>query len=169
MAQTIVGRGTSSDPRAIPLATKKKFSLRNERRPQLPRARMRAALQIFSAEHPSLRPRSLSSTYNCVGMVFASRRTWVDPRWIPQILRDDGYRKTTREESECGDVVLYRDPRDKIVHVGLVVCRRVVTRANEPDILVLSQWGSDGEYFHDIDDVSEMLGSPQEFWTERLS
>ena len=117
--------------------------------------------------HPSLEVRSRSSIYNCFGMVFASRRTWVRAEDVPTILSDDGYRPTTRNESEYGDIVLYRDGGSRILHVALVIRRKARLASASFQITVLSQWGRDGEFFHDLDDVMPNLGKPSDFWTDR--
>jgi hypothetical protein len=46
--------------------------------------------------------------YNCVGMVFASRRAVIEIDHIYQILREDGYRAIRYNEILAGDVVLYK-------------------------------------------------------------
>ncbi len=34
-------------------------------------------------------------------------------------------------------------------------------------LTVLSKWGGEGEYMHDMSDVPELFGTPAEFWTHR--
>ena len=102
-------------------------------------------------------------------MVFAGRRTGVCPSEIPAILEDDGYRQTTWNESEHGDVVLYRDSGCQIVHVALVIEKVPCTQSAQFEITVLSQWGFSGEFFHDIRDVTPMYGHPTDFWTDRVA
>lgn len=163
----IVGLGTERDPASILLATKEGNYIPNVRRRTQPPAIMREAVRIHSAEHPSMRVRSLSSEYNCVGLVFASRRTWVDPELVPMILKEDGYRRIQPSEVESGDVLVYRNATGELVHLAIVL-------DHYPDVVeaswksrVVSQWGGDGEYLHDANDVSPFLGNPVEFWTER--
>ncbi len=85
------------------------------------------------------------------------------------ILVEDEYRRVAGpSESQVGDVVVYRNTRDHSVsHVALIVNieRRVDTASWK--ITVISQWGTDGEYLHLMEDVLEMLGRPVEYWTDR--
>lgn len=67
-----------------------------------------------------------------------------------------------------GDVVVYRDEGGAVVHVGVVSQVQTDLREGTRGILVLSQWGADGEYFHRIDDVNPLLGKPVEYWTDRV-
>ena len=139
------------------------------RRMPRPPLSMQAARDWILGAHPSASVRSLDSVYNCVGMVFASRRTWVEPTHIPMILEEDGYRLIDRSELECGDVVVYRrDDLSEVSHVGMVAKVTVKPKDASLEVLVLSQWGQDGEYIHLDDDVNPMLGTPTEYWTDRI-
>ena len=130
---------------------------------------MQAARDFVLSAHSSASVRSLNSVYNCVGMVFASRRTWIEPEHVPMILSDDGYRPIDRNELERGDVVVYRrESLEEISHVGVVARVEVKPKDASLEVLVLSQWGHDGEYFHLDDDVNPMLGTPTEYWTDRI-
>jgi len=127
---------------------------------------MYAAKQLHAKSSRQLR--TLRSTYNCVGMVFANRRTFIEPEQIPMILQDDDYAEVIRtEELMPGDVVLYKDPNsDDVKHVGLVLSAEVMFEAKR--IRVLSQFGRDGEYIHDLDDVPEFYGKTVvRFYSER--
>jgi len=126
-------------------------------------------VQVFTAAYKTLRVRSLSSIYNCVGMVFASRRTVVDVDYLPTILEDDGYRQIPAKEVVEGDVVVYADSWGKFSHVGVVIHHSPDVQSASWKTRVLSQWGADGEFFHDLDDVHPYLGKPKGFWTERSS
>lgn len=81
------------------------------------------------------------------------------------ILRDDEYRRITLSDCQAGDVVIYRNEEKDIVHVGIIV----ETRPLDADACVLSQWGNNGEFFHDLHDVGPGLGQPVEYWTDRKS
>ena len=85
------------------------------------------------------------------------------------ILADDGYRPINRNELECGDVVVHRrEDLAEISHVGIVANVKVKPKDASLEVMVLSQWGQDGEYFHLDDDVNPMLGTPTEYWTDRI-
>jgi hypothetical protein len=107
----------------------------------------------------------MSATYNCFGLVFASRRTWIHEEALDLILRDDGYRRV--DVPWIGDVVIYRDNDDNVNHVGIVVGLNVDSMGGQPEILVLSKWGADGEYLHRHDHVPGLFGARVEYWTER--
>lgn len=151
----------------LPLATRKGRQIPNDRRMEQPPARLRAAKEMFE-RRPTVRARSLTGVYNCMGMVFASRRTWVEPEELQMVLEDDEYlRLAGPDQAVPGDVVVYRDAQGEVAHVGLVA--QVITNLREgtQNIGVQSQWGADGEYFHRADDVSPLLGTPTEYWSDR--
>ena len=153
----------------LPLATRKRNLIPNEQRLESAPESMNAAKAFVLQDHPDAHARSLSSVYNCMGLVFASRRTWVDPEHLPMILADDDYRQVPDEGNlQPGDVVVYRDGDGQVSHVGIV--DRVRTNVTQAvwEVFVLSQWGRDGEYFHRADDVNPRLGKPAEYWTDRV-
>ena len=110
--------------------------------------------------------RSVSAhLYNCVGMVFANRRAWIDVVFLRQILSHDGYHQVEVEELHVGDVVVYTLDNSP-VHVGLITC--VYPKLGSiTNIRVLSKWGKDGEVEHGLSDVPSRLGQPSEYWSER--
>lgn len=122
---------------------------------------------MVSAYHPSARLRSLSATYNCFGMAFASRRTCIDATEVQMILDDDGYVQIESKDVQPGDIVLYFDAEREISHVAVVVCHKPDIANADWKTTVLSQWGADGEYLHDIADVNEALGKPDKFYSEK--
>ena len=129
---------------------------------------MEAAQEDMQDHHPEARLRSLRSDYNCLGLVFANRRTWIDPDQLALILSDDGYRRVVDEgDLQPGDVVVYRSTGGAVVHVGIVSTLTPNLLTASWEVQVLSQWGAAGEYFHRVDNVHPMLGTPSEYWTER--
>ena len=102
-----------------------------------------------------------------MGMVFASRRTAIDPDQLGVILSDDGYVRISESEIEAGDLVVYRGDNKEVSHVGIVFQVGLYRENNVRDVFALSQWGLDGEYFHEMRDVNPQLGTPAEFWTDR--
>lgn len=124
-------------------------------------------MQFVMGSHPSARLRSLTGTYNCIGMAFANRRTCIEPHHVQMILEDDGYVEVDPQDVVSGDLLVCRDHDRTISHVAVVI-------SHEPDfanarwkITVVSQWGYDGEYFHDPTDVNQLLGRPDGFYSER--
>ena len=109
----------------------------------------------------NLKIRSVSEyPYNCVGMVFCSRRASVDIKHIYDILAHDGYNEISREKLIPGDLVLYTYC-EKPSHVGMVSC------VSPYELLVLSKWGKDGEVEHDYRQVPNELGIPTAYFSTR--
>jgi hypothetical protein len=128
---------------------------------------MREAARIWTTEVPAARVRSPSARYNCMGMVFAARRVWVDITDVTRILEEDGYSRLDDEASlQIGDLVVYARG-GAVSHVALVARVEPLARGGRPLITMLSQWGADGEYFHPLADVPPLCGAPYQFWTDR--
>jgi hypothetical protein len=133
---------------------------------------MAAAERFVKSSVPTSATRSLDSTYNCMGMAFASRRTGIEPTEFEEIRRDDGFQRLAGpEEAIGGDIVVYRSESDGVVHVGVLAAKEPLVRDAKWLVRVLSQFGQDGEYFHDVDDLPPMFkvfgALAKEFWTER--
>ena len=155
-------------PPELGLETRKGSKIPNEQRTQRHPTSMQAALAISQTGRPSVQPRSLSSVYNCMGMVFASRRTCIETEHLPMILREDNYRQVLSERDLTrGDLVVYKDQNESVTHVGIVTEIRHNILNGSTTITVLSQWGAHGEYFHLADEVHPSLGKPAEYWTDR--
>ncbi|MDX1984553.1 MAG: hypothetical protein SFV51_30055 [Bryobacteraceae bacterium] len=134
---------------------------------QRPYEAMMAAKKISLEGHGRRQLRSLNATYNCVGMVFANRRTCIDADHVPMILKDDGYVEVLDlEKVVAGDVIVYEDPQTcEVLHVGRVVSNQKIF--SERQIRILSQFGRDGEYFHDHTDIPQVYGKHFKFYSER--
>lgn len=164
----IIGRGSPRDPRAIPLGTRAGNWIPNERAPERSPWELQESMRIWAGERPDAIFRSISATYNCIGMAFASRRTWVEPENVDLILREDGYQLLGGpHEVVPGDIVLYKNGDGEISHVGVVIERRPKVENGSWEIWIVSKWGRDGEYIHKIGDAPEILGQPSEYWSER--
>jgi hypothetical protein len=103
-----------------------------------------------------------------MGMVFAARRTFVGIESFEQIISEDGYEPIhTADALHVGDVVVYTFDGD-LSHVAIVVSRGLVLAGGgDPNHLLLSQWGADGEYLHGLRDVPYLYGRPTQFYTDR--
>lgn len=168
---TIVGEGGERDRWSIQLATKRGTFVNNlQAMEKLPQG-MADMDSILRAEHPGIRTRSLSATYNCVGMVFAARRTVIETKYLRLLLEEDGYvRIHERSDVEVGDVIVYRhEQQAEIEHVGVVAYIRTDVEAATRNFAVLSQWGRQGEYLHPEDHVPAVYGDYREFYTERTT
>ncbi len=166
----VVNPGGPNDRESIRLATSKNRWIPNERRRERAPEALQEALRIATEGYPGRKLRSLTATYNCIGMAFANRRTCIEPEHVSMILHDDGYALVGSKAALMpGDVVVYEseDSPGEISHVAVVVSNDPNLRDGSSAIRVLSQWGSDGEYLHDYRDVPPWLGKPVRFYTER--
>lgn len=163
----IFGEGGPNDKASIPLATKRGNFIDNQRGRRRPPEAFQEAVKIWQKKYPNIRVRSLTSEYNCVGMVFGCRRTCIDPKYIDRILEEDEYRLLSGPtEVLPGDIVLYKNGNENS-HIGTIISKEPDVKNASFKITVLSQWGSDGEYIHLLDEVPEDYGNVKEFWTER--
>ncbi len=165
----IIDQGGQRDKAAVPVGTRRRTWIPNERRRQWAPPAMREAVRINLEACPRAKVRSTESVYNCVGLVFASRRTWIDTEQVSTFLEEDEYRPVAATaEVRTGDVVVYRNPADRsLTHVGLVASVERDLEAARFRIYVISQWGPTGEYCHLMEDVPILLGRPTEFWSHR--
>ena len=165
----IIGEGSERDSASIKLETKKKRWINNAQRFEKIPEQMRAAKAACLAVCPGAKTRSLSNTYNCYGLVFAARRTWVDEGEIEKILDDDGYKLVKdRASVRIGDVITYRKREGyPVLHVGIIWEIRSNLEAGDLKFVVLSQWGGDGEYIHPEDQVHPLFGNYREYYSER--
>lgn len=83
------------------------------------------------------------------------------------ILDEDGFQETNPQSVVPGDIVVYRDNVGDISHVAVVVSHQPDVAAARWKTTVLSQWGADGEYIHDYEDVHQTLGRPDKFYSEK--
>ncbi len=166
----IIGAGGPGDREAIKLMTRTRREILNEQRKRRSPESMQAALATVVRkrfDETQVECRALDSVYNCVGLVFANRRTCVDPEHVEVMLQDDGYeRRSTIHQSAIGDIAVYRE-KCEITHVGLVAEVRIDLGGGPTRLRVLSQWGLDGEYLHDADAVPSQYGRLAEVWTYR--
>lgn len=91
------------------------------------------------------RPVGPSRKYNCHGLTFASRRTFVwEPSEIAKIIRDDDYEVVEPKDVLPGDVAVYYKDGDA-EHSGIVVQMGTM---GVP--LMLSKWGVCHEVVHPV-------------------
>ena len=154
---------------AIALETRRGRSIPTSRPQPLPPDAMRASDKLWHTKLGQIETRSLDSTYNCVGMVLASRRAWIKVSHINVLLQDDEYVEISRDASVPGDLVLYYDDekRRQFTHVGLIVKKQRLTPSADWHIQVLSKWGAEGEYFHPETTVPELFGEFRTYFSER--
>jgi hypothetical protein len=89
------------------------------------------------------RPTLPSRKYNCHGLTFASRRTWIwKPQEVAKILKDDEYEAVEPADVLPGDIVTYTENGD-VEHSGIVMSRGLTP-------MVLSKWGPAHEVLHRV-------------------
>jgi hypothetical protein len=100
----------------------------------------------FDKKYPRIVKRvNKNNTYNCHGLVFASRRTNIDdPDEVKKIINEDNYQIIDKKSVLPGDIIIYKKEGDS-EHSGIVV-----GKPEEPFYipLILSKWGQMGEYIH---------------------
>ncbi len=156
--------------RSIALETRKGRSIRNVAAPEPGEQAHRKHAALRSGQ-PWTNRKGPCGGYNCYGMVFATRRTAIyENDQIPDILEDDGYRQICEDEVRPGDIVLYRDRTQWLLHSALVL-RRQKWEGKIPIPFALSKWNDIcGEDEHNVH--HHIWPEPEynvvlEFWTER--
>jgi hypothetical protein len=126
---------------------------------------LRIKTDAIMGERPGLALRSRSPhLYNCVGMIFASRRAIIEIDHIYRILEEDGYRRIAFDDIMVGDLVLYVR-HEEPEHIGVISqVQRIGASLN---VKVLSKWGLLAEFEHFIENVPERYGQASEFYSER--
>lgn len=159
------------EERGIPLVTRTGRHIPNRRRHQISAEIMKYAVAIIKEICPEARLRSLDTTYNCVGLIFASRRTNVDTDELSWILSDDDYKEVSEDQVEVGDLIMYRPDHGQTAnHVGIIVEIMPNIAAAQRNFRVLSQWGSNGEYLHEAADVpTNWYGKHLNYFTQRVT
>ena len=174
----IIGGGLEQDPNKIKLTTKKgnyipNVQLPSQQVPEMIKAKME--MHESFAKQTQAQLRSIDSAYNCVGLVFASRRTHIEPELVWWILQEDGYKKIKKQDTAVDDLVIYYTLNrevallnKEVTHIGRLIDKVWDESAKELKWRVLSKWGKDGEYLHKIKDVPLHLPyDGLEFWSEK--
>ena len=153
----------------LSLETRARKPVPNEVKPERPKVALAASVALFKQLFPDAVLRSITATYNCIGLIVASRRVWVDPEHLIRVLQEDWHRQLRdATEAEPGDVVVYHDSNGEVCHAGIVVRKNVLIPGQPADpLIVLSKWGADGEYSHGLSRLPSSLGTPAQFWTDR--
>lgn len=147
--------------------TRARRRIENEQLPAMRPEATQALHQRWVSLRPGIVARSHDTTYNCVGMVFANRRTAIDPDQLQKIFDDDGYRPlASLAEAMPGDVAVYRVGID-IAHVAVVIEVKRDFSKGTIEFLLLSKWGQAGEYIHREREVPDAYGTLTEVWSER--
>lgn len=102
------------------------------------------------------------TSYNCVGMVFGSRRVHICPSQIPLVLQEDDYQEVGPDDILVGDVVTWQDTDGDFNHIGVIVAVELKRNIRFPR--VLSKWGNGGERIHPPRLVPTVYGPTIKYW-----
>jgi hypothetical protein len=158
----IIGQGGTGDPVALQTQTRKRRQIGNEVRPEKAPESLREGVRIITDAYPDVEPLSATALYNCYGLAFASRRSWIiDETEVQKVLADDDFRDLGWDARlwASGDIVLYYSG-EELSHVAVITDKRANIETGEVAVRVVSAWGESGEYLHLIDRVSPLLGKP---------
>jgi hypothetical protein len=163
--------------RSIVLHTHRSTVIKNEIALD-PDERCRRKYELLRGKHSGWNERKPpSGVYNCVGHVWACRRTAVYEdldRQVLSIRDDDGYDALDwpRESVAVGDVVTYWESakiHKGFFHVGVVFELRCLTKDSLKIPWILSKWDdASGEVLHHYKDCPFSTEIEAEFWTDRL-
>src|SRR5438105_3711220 len=124
----------------LKLQTRRRTDIVNrlDRAPASDGSKMMAAdykKEFKTAIHRNVGP---CATFNCHGLTFGSRRTWIDgSKQIETILEDDDYKEIRYEQVLPGDIAIYTKD-GQIEHSGIVV--EAPSKLKLPKIL--SKWAN---------------------------
>ena len=102
-----------------------------------------------------------SSNYNCHGLTFLSRRSWlIHRRSIDQVLTDDCYEEVRHDRLRPGDIAIYFSESGDPNHSGVVVQVNEMVAAT----MILSKWASASEVLHPLRHCPEYYGPEVRFY-----
>ena len=136
------------DGRGLALDTAAATHIRNEQGHLIP-ARVLAEIPGLERTYQSviLKRTPPTAVYNCHGLAFASRRTWITHTAVVQlILKEDRYEEIHRDRVMPGDLILYYDELGEIEHSGIVLTAPADSPLGVPK--VYSKWAMYAEVIH---------------------
>lgn len=137
-------------PGTIHLETSKKTKINNEQYSRITLFDMEI-IQRHEYEFSSKFQGEPSPTYNCHDLTFASKRTGIyDDEEILKIIRDEYQEVINEREVIIGDVIIYYDNNDKILHSGVVVKANNNNPHELVDIRILSKVRNYKEIVHNV-------------------
>ncbi len=139
------------DYRPIRIQTRRGTDIENRQVNEISQTEI-ANMPDYSALYRGVRFRNPPNPiYNCHGMTFACARTTIGPESVPMILKDDGYTEVRIQDVLPGDVIIYYNDADEILHSGIVVKSPSEQTIKIP--WVVSKWGKYSEAYHQAYDV----------------
>jgi hypothetical protein len=165
----IIGWGSTHGSVALLTETRKRRQIGNEVRPERAIESLQEGIRIVTDAYPEVVPLSATALYNCYGLAFASRRTWIlDEGEVKKVLEDDGFGELPWDPRfwEAGDIVLYCLD-EEVSHVAVIASKQPVLQSGDFKVHVISAWGESGEYVHPMEVVSPLLGKPCRVLSQR--
>lgn len=146
----------------IRLETCKKRRIENHQDAELTQMLVKWHKDLCAEYQPAYARTEASASYNCHGLTFASRRTWVyKSSSIDAILKDDDYREIIDIRKVLpGDVVVYYSDTGDLNHSGVVV----EIREGLAQPLVFSKWAHAGEFVHALRNCPTIYGPNTRFF-----
>lgn len=130
----------------LALETRLKSGIDNELNRNAIPAGFEFQVEAYKTQYPHAchRPVEPCWTYNCHGLTFGTRRTWIkDPAEVAKILTEDDYQEIAVQDVIVGDIAVYYSDGDA-THSGNVVGQS----AAGPRIL--SKWAFLHEVVHSV-------------------
>lgn len=128
----------------LELSTRRNRHIGNKMNREPPLQGARLAVEAYKRQYPNATHRDdvgPCSTFNCHGLTFGARRTWIDkPADVQKILDDDDYVQIDIKSVKPGDIAIFRK-NGEIDHSGIVV---EVDQFKRPRIL--GKWA----YLHEV-------------------
>lgn len=142
----------------LALQTRNERQVENEINREPVRAGDRIQVNDFQAEYRNAihRPVDPSRKYNCHGLSFACRRTWIEQaKEVAKIIQDDEYQTVPIIDDVLpGDIAVYYRDGDA-EHSGIVVRMDEISKHGFGKIripVILSKWGACHEVVHRVAD-----------------
>lgn len=105
--------------------------------------------------------RDASTCFNCHGLTFGGRRTWISGSTeVARCLSDDRWHEVLPADSIPGDIVVYFDDAGDASHSGIIVDFNHMM--NLP--VVCSKWGWAGEFIHLVSEVPKAYGHERKYY-----
>ncbi len=126
------------------LETRRKSPVENHMNRDTPVDGVVLRIKAYETEFPDAlhRPVGPCSTYNCHGLTFGSRRTWIaKASEIKKILEEDDYEEVDLGDVLPGDIAAYFVDGD-VEHSGIVI------EKTEKGPRILSKWAQCHEVIH---------------------
>lgn len=151
MQSSIITNPTSPRQNSIALQTKQGRDIENTQYFHISPYDLHESQKLIRDYNQARLRHDASATYNCHGLTFASRRTWINETLqIIDILSDDNYVEINTKELLPGDIVIYYDSNYNEIYHSAIVIEEPTTINKLLVPLVYSKWGIGPEFIHSL-------------------